>query len=113
MSVGDDNVLDVAYTLLTERRRRYVLYHLHDLPTGSATVAELVELVAAWEEMTQAEVPANHKQEIERELVATHLPLLAEANVIEYDPRSGGVKYYGTNDVLEQLLEFGTIDELP
>lgn len=111
---GPGSDLDVVYTVLSNRRRRYVLYHLNDLPSGSATVDELVELVAAWEEMAvDAEPPTDHKAIIERALLTTHLPTIDDAGLVEYDERSGAVKFYGANDLVTKILDVGTIDELP
>lgn len=110
---GPGNDLDVVYALLTDRRRRYVLYHLNDLPSGAATVDELVELVAAWEEMTLDDLPTDHKAEIERALLTTHLPMLDGAGMVDFDRRSGAVKFYGANETITRILEVGTIDELP
>lgn len=112
---GPSNDLNVVYTVLANRRRRYVLYHLNDLPSGSATVDELVELVAAWEEMTraEAEIPVDHRAAIETALLTNHLPAIDDAGLVEYDERSGAVKFYGTNGLITRILEAGTIDELP
>ena len=111
---GPGSDLDVVYTVLSNRRRRYVLYHLNDLPSGSATVDELVELVAAWEEMTvDAEPPPDHKAIIERALLTSHLPAIDDAGLVEYDERSGAVKFYGASDLITRILDVGTIDELP
>ena len=110
---GPGSDLDVVYTLLTDRRRRYVLYHLNDLPSGAATLDELVELVAAWEEMSFGDPPDDHKAGIERALLTNHLPVLDGAGLVDYDSRSGAVKFYGANETITRILDAGTIDELP
>jgi hypothetical protein len=46
----------------------------------------------------------SDRQDVAIRLHHVHMPLLAEANLIEFDPTSGRIEYIG-NEVVETLLE--------
>lgn len=82
--------------LVANQQRRSVLQYLIQSPTDQATVDELVDYLV--EESTS---------EPERVRIRLHhcdLPKLADHGVIDYDPRSGDVRYR-PNDRIEVLLE--------
>lgn len=102
---------DVILTCLRSSRRRFILYYLQD--HERATVDELARQVAAWEDgVPPAEVATDHQKRVKTALVHTHLPMLADEVVIEYDPRSNEVKYTDPpallNEVLRLLAKFET-----
>lgn len=74
----DDDVL----AALSVAKRRYVCYHLLD--EGQVTLADLADAVADW--MTAAHVgPAKRvdRDQLRTALYHTHVPVLAEAGLVE------------------------------
>lgn len=103
--VGDGGIatLEVIFSCLTNPKRRFVLYYLQDREI--VTVDELAEQVAGWEtETPPAEVETEHRERIAEELVHTHLPRLADALFIEYDPRSNTIRYTDPPALLDEVL---------
>ena len=98
-TLADENDADVsaAFDLLSNARRRGVLYAVSR--DGSATVAELAERIATWQD-------GHHSpKEVRTSLVHAHLPKLADAGVVEYDHEQGVVEPTSGADDLEPYLE--------
>lgn len=69
-----------------------VLYYLrtHD---ETATVNELAEQIAAWEnEIDVDELSSQQRKRVYVSLYQTHLPKLAETNIVDYDVDEGTVR---------------------
>ncbi|WP_226479492.1 DUF7344 domain-containing protein [Natrinema amylolyticum] len=110
--------LDLVFDLLSNSRRRYVLYYLNDQPDGVATIENLAENVINLEEATTrsdadeestAGLAAgrdspDRRAEIQMELQHVHLPKLEDAGVLEHDRRSETVRYW-SQPSLEEWLE--------
>ncbi|WP_458204681.1 DUF7344 domain-containing protein [Haladaptatus sp. NG-SE-30] len=104
---------DDIFELLSERRRRFAIHHLSEIPDGVATLSDLVEQVVAWEtETSPNDVPDDYRRRVEASLHHTHLPKLADANIIDYDTRSESIRYWG-QPVLEEYAEHVAAMELP
>lgn len=99
-SLGDSNMLEV----LSDRRRRYVLYYLTTVSNGVAELDELATQLRRWERAADDEVPDDHHARIVASLHHVDLPKFAEAGVLEFDPRSDVVRYRGDDDH-EAILE--------
>lgn len=96
--------LDDILAVLSDRRRRDLLYHL--VGTEVTDVDTLTRNAAAMFEQTPAEdVPSEIREQVRVELVHSHLPKLADVGVIEFDPRSEAVRYRDVPPVLGRLLE--------
>ena len=112
--------LDLIFDLLSNRRRRYALYHLHDQPDGVATMDELTDAVVTQQYFeSNADGPAadhsdadtdtdcdfeSRRRRVRTELQHTHLPKLEDAGVLEHDERSETVRYWNQPS-LEEWLE--------
>ena len=94
--------LDAVFTVLSARRRRVTLRVLGD--AGACAVDDLVEWVRARERQLDDEVP--DRETVRAELERVHLPMLADHRILDYDERSGGIRYYG-HPVVEEYLEHG------
>lgn len=95
--------LDELLECLTKSRRRLVLYYLQE--NDVADVEELATEIAAWEmDVLPDDVPIDHREDITRELLHNHLPRLAETKCIEYDRRSGTVRYTELPTLLDRIL---------
>lgn len=93
--------LDATLELLANRERRDVLSYLVEAPEQTATVEELVDhLVTRNVERTDERPSHGH---VEATLHHIHMPKLADAGVIDFDPGSQVVRYWG-DDMLEDWL---------
>ena len=96
---------DTLFDLLAESRRRYTLYALVGTDDGLADVETLADEVSMWEARTGDEpITDSLRQDIADELRETHLPRLAEADIVEFDERSDTVRYW-RQPTLEEYLE--------
>jgi len=94
--------VDEVLALLADARRRRVLYELRDRSDDVATLDELVDALLP-EEDGAADDPAHER--VAASLCHHHLPKLADAGVVQYDERSGVVRYEKDDDLLESWLE--------
>jgi len=76
MASSDKLVLDAVFECLSEQRRREVIAELR--VRGSASLRELVDAVAH---------TGDRPERVELELHHRHLPKLADAGLVEYDPQ--------------------------
>jgi hypothetical protein len=82
---------DDAFDILSNARRRYVLYYLRQVD-GQVTLSELAENLAAWENDTPPEeLTKQQRKRVYVSLYQTHIQKLADAGVVEYDEDSGTV----------------------
>jgi DNA-binding transcriptional ArsR family regulator len=93
-----DLTLSTASKLLKKPARRVVIRYFSAEETATA---ELTELAAHVHEEVD---DITSSEQAQSTLVHTHLPKLAEHDVIEYDKRSETVRYRD-GERLEQLLE--------
>lgn len=104
---------DTLFDLLADSRRRYALYALVGAEDGLADVETLADEVAMWEARTgDTTITESLREEIKDELRETHLPCLAEADILEYDDR-GDVARYWRQPTLEEYLEHTHYKEFP
>lgn len=77
--------VDRVYDLLSDRRRRHLLYLLLD--ADRLSIDEIALRLAAWEgETPMTAVEDDRRRRIGTALRHNHLPRLADHDVIEYDP---------------------------
>ncbi len=80
---------DVVFEILSNTRRRMVLYYLRKLG-GSASVQELAEQIAALEnDVDVEELQSQQRKRVYVSLYQTHIPKLEETGIIEYDDTQG------------------------
>ncbi|MGQ3413046.1 DUF7344 domain-containing protein [Natrinema sp. LN54] len=91
MDIGVANPdLDTIYELLSESRRRYVLYYF--LESQHANIEGLALQISAWEQDISIEsVTEDEKEAVTLSLIHKHLPRLADHDLITYDQRSGDI----------------------
>jgi len=97
--------IDKLHRILASERRRLILSYLATTSAETTGIDELINAVARREHPHRG--PATYREHIEIDLHHVHLPKLADAGVIEYDPVSETVQYDGS-EKLESLLETGT-----
>ncbi len=75
---------DEVFTVLSNRRRRFVIHALKRAD-GSVTVSELAKQVTAWEcDLAVEEVQYSDRRNVQTTLLRTHLPTLEEKGVIRF-----------------------------
>ncbi|MFU8869272.1 hypothetical protein [Natronococcus sp.] len=105
--------LDLIFDLLSNRRRRYVLYCLSERADGVAAVDELVDAVVRLEtEVGEGgRELEEHRKTVRTELRHSHLPKLDDTSLLEHDQRSDTVRYWNQPS-LEEWLEHAKHKEL-
>jgi len=100
--VNPDSV-DGTLRLLANHRRRQLLRILQQDRNSVKPLTELVDRLLAESEFPSA-VGTTSRQALRIELIHQHLPMLAQAAVIEYSHGDEAVRYQPTNQI-EVLLE--------
>jgi DNA-binding transcriptional ArsR family regulator len=90
-----------VFDALGEPRRRRVLYALSD-QSGPTDVQTLAEVLAEREE---GRADPGRIQRVHLTLVHNHLPRLAEAGLVEYDPDGETVERARLDDPVEGIVE--------
>jgi len=106
MSTPDSTPLtpDDVFEILSNHRRRMVLYYLRE-HGDSAGVKELAEAIAAMEnEIPAEELTSQQRKRVYVSLYQTHLPKMADAQVIEYDKDEGTVRLTDRTSSIDQYL---------
>jgi len=102
MTDGGRTLLDRILAGFGDKYRRYVLYYLDC--EESAKTEQLVRQVAAWDaDCDLDDVPDERQERVAVQLHHVHLPMLEDLGLIEYDRRSGAVRF---GEPPEQLDEF-------
>jgi len=78
--------------LLTNRRRRYVLYCLQRCQ-GSVPLADIADQITVWESGCRGENRPKLRLQIYNSLYHEHMPVLREANIVDYDQDGDLVRF--------------------
>lgn len=99
-SISEDDIFEVLYN----RRRRQVITYLQECG-GTATASELAEHIAAEENgVNVAQLSSSERKRVYVSLYQNHLPVMDDANVIEYDPNRKRVELLETVTHIEPYL---------
>lgn len=104
---------DQLYNVLGNRRRRFVIHYLkgHDEPVE---IGDLAERVAAWEnDCGMGEVTSTQRKRTYTALQQSHLPVMNDARIVEFDKDRGVV---GPTEQLEEIdiyLDFVEGNDIP
>ncbi|WP_211195006.1 DUF7344 domain-containing protein [Halorhabdus amylolytica] len=82
---------DEAFEVLSNRRRRYTLHYL--VRNGeTATLGDVAEQVAAWEnDKAVSGITSSERKTVYTSLQQFHLPKLDEKDVVSFDERAGEI----------------------
>jgi DNA-binding transcriptional ArsR family regulator len=94
---------DAYLRLLADQHRRLILRYLRSEADGTTTFADLVARLGGGDRAPGSDRPRDPER-IAIQLEHTHLPTLADHGVVEYDRRSGAVRYQSDEQV-EALLD--------
>lgn len=101
--------LDTIFELLSRKRRRYALYVLYRDGEDGIALDELAGRVSELEGQNEDDTPKGH-DEIVATLRERQLPTLVAARVIDFDERSGMIRYRGQPS-LEEWIEHAEFKE--
>lgn len=96
--------LDTVFSVLSARRRRYLLYFLFEMTGRIAELSQLVETIRYCEAGNDVSAEVPEEDDVIIDLHHNQFPRLEEAGIIEYDPRHGTVRYTEC-PVIEEWLE--------
>jgi hypothetical protein len=95
--------LDACLQLVSHRDRRRIIHHLRHEATGTTTVAELVDQFHG-SGSDSNNGPPRDRDALAVQLHHVHLPKLAAYGVVEFEHRSGAVRYH-PNEQVETVLD--------
>jgi len=99
--------LDTIYEMLSNRRRRLILYYLTNSPDHRAEVGYLATQVAAWEnDMPVSEVTTTERKRTYNTFQQSHLPRLQEEGFITHDEENSLVTLTVDPKQLSVFLQF-------
>jgi len=102
--------LDQYYDALQNPQRRYALYFLNNHRTTNVT--ELAKQLTAWEtDRAPAELIEADYQQTRQQLYHKHLPRLDDYKLIEFDPRSGDIRFSNPPNTFMILLRLSQLIE--
>jgi len=104
---GDSERLscDAAFEILSNRRRRFVLYYLRGREEPAA-LSDLVRTVAAWENgVAPEELDYKQRKRTYTSLYQTHLPTMADSGVVEYGRSRDDIRLTERASALDVYLD--------
>lgn len=107
-SVTDD--LDTVFELLSDARRRHLLYYLFALD-GSVVELEAVANAVYRYETAETGADDRTRETVRVDLHHSHLPRLADAGIVDYDHRQGTIRVTD-QPAFEELVECARAEEL-
>lgn len=112
-SDGGESYLDRVLAALSHPRRRLLLYYLQE--NDPVSIEDAATRIAAWERDEHAdEVPEEVREKVLTSLYHGHVPKLTEQGIVDYDRRSGAIRFQDPPEELEALLELArSIDDRP
>lgn len=96
--------LDTVFDCLRAARRRYLLYYLSTMEGPVTSVEEVVEAVRGYEAAGSETDDPSPRQSVRIDLIHAHIPRLDAMGVLNYDARTGTIRFHG-DDPLEEWLD--------
>jgi DNA-binding transcriptional ArsR family regulator len=104
---------DTIFSMLSNQRRRHVLHYLKR-NTGPATIRDLAEQIAAWENgIDIQELSYKQRKRVYTSLHQTHLPKLDDCGIVEYNRDRGVVTLTDRVSELNVYLEVVPKNDIP
>ncbi|SDG26422.1 DUF7344 domain-containing protein [Halorientalis regularis] len=97
--------LNRLFHTLRNTRRRYTLHYLRNAGDGAVDLETLADQVAAWEQDCEPEdLTKSQRKRVYVGLFETHLNVLAEAGLVEWNPEAGEVCLTDTGEAASTHL---------
>ena len=110
---ADDLSYDECFDLLSNSRRRSTLHYLEQ-NDEEATISDLSEQIAAWEnEKPMEEVSYDERKRVYTSLQQVHLPRMDDVDIVEFDSNQGTVEVGPTAEELDVYLDVVTDRDVP
>jgi hypothetical protein len=101
------------FDVFSNARRRQAVRYLKR-QGGRCDLASLVEQVAAWEnDIRSDEVTRTQRRRVYISLYQTHLPMLEEHDIVDWDPDAHTIELLPSTDVFEPYLDRRLDQERP
>ena len=108
-SLSDDELFEV----LSNRRRRYAVHAL-EATDGAAEIGDVAEQVAAWEyDVDVEEVSYEERKRVYTALQQSHLPMMDDAGIVEFNKNRGVVEPTASLNDIEVYMEVVQGNEIP
>lgn len=105
---------EIAFEILSCRRRRHVVHYLLQQDGESVSLHELSKQLAAWENEIQPEaVTYEQRMRVYTALRQAHLPKMDEGGVVEFDSNGGTIELTDDATKLEVYLDIVPHDGIP
>jgi DNA-binding transcriptional ArsR family regulator len=106
---------DEVFSILSNRRRRFVLHALRRREMESNTdIGWLAERIAAWENgITMDELSSSQRKSAYTALQQTHLPKMDDAGIVAFDRDRGTIEATPAVEELDIYLEVVSGNEIP
>lgn len=108
-SQRDQVVMTQLLDILASERRRNLLSYLTTCSEKTISREEIVDALLDCEPNEPG--PISHRERLEIDLHHVHLPKLATAAIIDYDPTSGTVEYRASGDIESFLSQRLTLEK--
>ena len=113
MDRNPDLTEDDLFSVLSNRRRRYVV-HLLEREDKPVRLGSLAEQIAAWEnEIDHRHVSCAQRKRVYTALQQIHLPRMDEAGVVAFDDRSGVVEPTAAMDAMDIYVDLVEGRDIP
>jgi hypothetical protein len=111
MSSTDEGNRSEVFDLLSNHRRRYTIHYCKG-EEEPVSLSDLAEQVTAWEQdKDPAEITSAERKTVYTSLQQTHLPTLAEAEMIHYE--NGEIELTDRANELDVYLDIVPSDSVP
>ena len=102
-----------VFEVLQSMRRRYAVHYLRR-ENCRVDFSDVTDHVAAWEYNTSpTDLLSEQRKRVYISLYQTHIPALADAGIIDYDPESGKIRPTSRIRVFDDYLNMFTRPMLP
>ena len=103
--------LNSIFDLLSDAHRRYLLYYAYTMERDVIELEAAADAVCKYEAAGTDTSDQPAQETIQLELHHSHLPRLAKAGLVDYDPRQGTIRFTGS-PAIEEWLEHARYKEL-
>lgn len=108
---SDAHALDALFDVLADPRRRYALKCLREFRTPMALADLAGEVASREQERPVPDVPAEEVKQVYLSLYHSHVPKMADANIVKYTQEQDMVVLTPESEHVEPFVEFATTDE--
>lgn len=99
--------MESVMRVLAHPTRRFLLYYLRS--EDVASVGDMATAIAGVQlDTARNDIPDDHLERVERNLIHNHLPKLQQADFLEYDSRTKTMRFANPPGLLEEFLDLLT-----